>query len=45
MSGFMTWQSAYAEYWFPKFHFPEFTPDKLDEAIEEFNHRQRRFGK
>jgi len=45
LSGFMSWQSEYSEFWFPQFHFPEFTPDKLDEAIEEFNLRQRRFGK
>lgn len=45
LSGFMPWQSVYSEFWFPQFDFPEFSPAKLDEAIEEFNRRQRRFGK
>jgi undecaprenyl diphosphate synthase len=44
-SGFMMWQAEYAEWWFPEFHFPEFTPAKLDEALEEYTRRQRRFGK
>jgi undecaprenyl diphosphate synthase len=45
LSGYLLWQLEYAELYFPKFHFPEFTPERLDEAIEEFQHRQRRFGK
>lgn len=45
LSGFLLWQCDYAEFYFPKFHFPEFTPKRLDEAIEEFQQRQRRFGK
>jgi undecaprenyl diphosphate synthase len=45
MSGFMLWQIEYAEFYFPDFHFPEFTPQKLDEVIEEFSKRKRRFGK
>lgn len=45
LSGFMSWQHQYAEFWFPEFNFPEFTPKRLDEAIEVFTHRQRRFGK
>jgi len=45
LSGFMSWQSEYSEFYFPQWHFPEFSPDKLDEVIEEFQKRQRRFGK
>lgn len=45
LSGYMMWQCEYSEFWFPQFHFPEFTPDRLDEAIEVFEKRQRRFGK
>jgi undecaprenyl diphosphate synthase len=45
LSGYLLWQLEYAELWFPEFSFPEFTPEKLDEAIEEFERRQRRFGK
>lgn len=44
-SGFMLWQSEYAELAFPKFYFPEFTPEKLDELLEEYASRKRRFGK
>lgn len=45
LSGFLLWQSEYAELYFTKWYMPEFTQKKLDEAIEEFQHRQRRFGK
>lgn len=45
LSGFLLWQSEYSELYFPDFYMPDFTPEKLDEAIEEYNSRQRRFGK
>jgi len=45
LSGFLPWQSTYSELYFPSWHMPEFTPEKLDEAIEEYASRQRRFGK
>ncbi len=45
LSGFLLWQSEYAELYFTSWYMPEFTPKKLDEAIEEFERRQRRFGK
>jgi undecaprenyl diphosphate synthase len=45
LSGFLPWQSVYSELYFPTWYMPEFTPDKLDEVIEEFNRRSRRFGK
>lgn len=44
LSGFMSWQNTYAEFYFSQVHFPEFTPEKLKEAILDFNRRQRRFG-
>lgn len=44
-SGYLLWQADYAEYWFPEFHFPEFTPQRFDEALAEFARRQRRYGK
>lgn len=44
LSGFMPWQSNYAEFVFPQFTFPDFTPEKLDEMIEIFAKRERRFG-
>lgn len=45
LSGFMPWQSAYSELFFVRELFPDFTPDKLKECIEEFKGRSRRFGK
>lgn len=45
LSGFLLWQSEYAELAFPKFYFPEFTPEKLDELVAEYGQRKRRFGK
>lgn len=45
LSGFLLWQSEYSELYFPDFYMPDFTPEKLDEAIEEFQSRHRRFGK
>ena len=45
LSGFLLWQSEYSELFFPSWYMPEFTPDKLDEIIEEYRKRNRRFGK
>lgn len=44
ISNFMLWQASYAEYYFPKTLFPDFTPSEFDKALEEFNKRHRRFG-
>ena len=44
-SGFMSWQSAYSEYMFPPIHLPDFTVDELKKCIDEYNQRQRRFGR
>lgn len=44
-SGFMIWQAAYAELLFLEKHFPEMDTQDIDDAIAEFNRRQRRFGK
>jgi undecaprenyl diphosphate synthase len=45
LSGFLLWQSEYSELYFPKWYMPDFTPEKLDEAVAEYAFRQRRFGK
>ena len=45
LSGFLPWQSVYSELYFPQWYMPDFTPERLDEAIEEYEKRQRRFGK
>ena len=38
------WQSAYAELYFTETHWPDFTPEELKRAIENFAGRSRRFG-
>ena len=43
-SNFLLWQSAYAEYLFMDILWPDFTPNKLDEALREYARRNRRFG-
>lgn len=45
ISNFMLWQLSYAEFYFPKVYFPDFTPESLEEAIKEYEKRDRRFGK
>lgn len=45
MSGFMPWQGVYSEYYFTETLMPEFGPEQLEEAIEEYQSRQRRYGK
>lgn len=45
MSGFMMWSGAYSELYFTDKLFPEFSPEEFDKAIEEYQTRQRRFGK
>ena len=44
VSNFMMWQMAYAELYFPKTYWPDFREKQLDEAIVEFQKRDRRFG-
>ncbi len=43
-SGIFPWQAVYAELYFEKDHFPDFTPEKLKKAIIEYSRRERRFG-
>lgn len=45
ISNFLLWQISYAELFFTKTYWPDFSESSLDEAIEEFNNRSRRFGK
>ena len=44
VSNFLLWQSAYSEYVIMNVLWPDFTPEHLDSAIEEFHRRSRRFG-
>ena len=45
LSNFLTWQSAYAEFWFSDVLWPDFSEKDLDRAIADFSKRDRRFGK
>ena len=44
LSNFLMWQSAYSELYFTDVLWPDFTTKDLDDAIVEFQHRDRRFG-
>ncbi|MBQ5320461.1 MAG: di-trans,poly-cis-decaprenylcistransferase [Oscillospiraceae bacterium] len=44
ISNFLLWQSAYAELVFSDILWPDFKPEDLDAAIDEFSRRNRRFG-
>lgn len=43
-SGFLLWESPYTEYYWDNGHFPDFSPEKLKDAIIDFSRRRRRFG-
>lgn len=45
LSNFLLWQAAYSELYFCDKLWPDFDTAALDEAIDEFNRRERRFGK
>ena len=44
LSNFLTWQSAYSELVVTDTYWPDFTPEKYEECIEQFQSRNRRFG-
>jgi undecaprenyl diphosphate synthase len=44
LSDFLLWESAYAELLFSDRMWPEFNEADLDAALNDFRHRQRRFG-
>jgi undecaprenyl diphosphate synthase len=43
-SNFLTWQSVYSEWAFPQVFWPDFDEAALDEVLEDFSNRDRRFG-
>lgn len=45
LSNFMLWESAYSELLFTKMNWPEFGIKDLQNALDEYASRQRRFGK
>jgi undecaprenyl diphosphate synthase len=44
ISNFLLWQAAYAEFYVTDCLWPDFHADRLDEALEAFARRERRFG-
>ena len=45
ISGFMLWRSAYAEFMFIKKYFPEMEAEDIQIILDEYDSRNRRFGK
>jgi undecaprenyl diphosphate synthase len=45
LSNFLLWQSAYAEYYSTSTLWPDFDETDLELALEEYERRQRRFGR
>ena len=45
LSGFLLWESAYSELKFVNKHWPSFTIKDLEKAIEDYDQRERRYGK
>jgi undecaprenyl diphosphate synthase len=44
LSDFLLWEAAYAELYFSPLMWPEFGPEELRAAVDEFTRRERRFG-
>lgn len=44
LSNFLLWQNAYSEFIFTPVAWPDFDESELDQAIDEFTARDRRFG-
>ncbi len=44
-SNFLIWQGAYSEWYFTPTYWPDFDREALFKALQEFAHRERRYGK
>jgi len=44
LSNFLLWQCAYTEFYFTDVHWPAFTKEELEKAIENYSERNRRYG-
>jgi len=44
ISNFLLWQAAYSEFVFTDVLWPDFSRADLEAAIEEYRHRNRRYG-
>lgn len=44
LSNYLLLQAAYSEFYFPEVHWPDFSEEAFDKAIEVYQQRTRRFG-
>jgi undecaprenyl diphosphate synthase len=44
LSNFLVWQAAYSELWMTPVLWPDFSPQHLRQALDDYAHRERRFG-
>ncbi len=44
-SNFLIWQGAYSEWIFPEVYWPDFDKEQLRLALQEYSHRERRYGR
>lgn len=44
LSNFLMWQAAYSEFYFTSTLWPDFTETDLDNALQDYHRRHRRFG-
>lgn len=44
LSNYLVWQSAYSEFWFTDVLWPDFKGKHIEQAIDAYNKRDRRFG-
>jgi undecaprenyl diphosphate synthase len=44
ISNFLLWQSAYTEFYFTPTLWPDFGPEAMDQAVDAYRSRERRFG-
>ena len=45
ISNFLLWQVAYSEFYFTQTYWPDFSKEDLLQAINDFNKRERKYGK
>jgi undecaprenyl diphosphate synthase len=44
LSNFLLWQASYSEFWVTDAHWPDFKREHLEQAVNDFRGRERRFG-
>src|SRR5581483_5494687 len=42
LSNFLLWQAAYSEYWVTSSYWPDFSPELLRQAVQDYGQRERR---